>query len=555
MSRLHQWLPGLLVAISLASACTDVDLVPVPRPPPVLDDRLTVAGSFCTDPPQPADFPVRVLFIVDVSQSMNVTDPAPPACTMQACFTRRGQAVLDVMGSNPAGAGVAYGLITFASGSSILTKNKDGRDGFTEDGDTVKTKLPLLNQGNSETNYEGALQAAFQMLQADMIGLGTTARSRARYIVVFLSDGMPAPVSDNFNTPARIRDKVAAIKKLERDQRLAEVTFHAAYLAGPDTPVPVQVVAKDLLDGMARTGGGTFRTFQAAEKIRFFYIDFHSFIRSFSLKSFLASDDNSRPRAGLSFPDSDGDGLLDTDEIAFGTDPRARDTDGDGFGDQLEVRLRNAGFDPLYKGDADCPIADDKRDADGDGLTNCEERFIGTDAHLIDTDADGLPDDVEYRLGSNPVVADDLVDTDFDGARNGVEVPAHTDPTKDDTAELSKIAYRYQIKQRDPDPSMPGRQCFAFEVSNITLTPTLDANGLPAGTNTILLRALAAPLDSPGDYGTPRLACVRPNYRQGPEVKRPPSGRMQLETLDFKKPAGDPDDPAVFNADRDCLVP
>jgi hypothetical protein len=33
----------------------------------------------------------------------------------------------------------------------------------------------------------------------------------------------------------------------------------------------------------------------------------------------------------------DGDGLLDVEEAALGTDPLNRDTDGDGFGDGEEV--------------------------------------------------------------------------------------------------------------------------------------------------------------------------------------------------------------------------
>ena len=542
-------LRGVGLFLALAAGCSDVTLESVVAPPPVLDDKLTVSGAFCTDPPVATEFPVRVLFIVDVSQSMNITDPAPMTCTQMACFTRRGQAVLDVLASNPAGAGVAYGLMTFQSTSAILTKDAKGADGYTFNGDEVKTKLPLLNLGNGETNYEGVLSAAYQMLQTDMIALGATERARARYIVVFLSDGLPAPVSDNFNTEARIRARVATIKKLQTDQRLAEVTVHTAYLAGPDAPLGVQLPAKNLLDDMAREGGGTFRTFQADEKTRFFYIDFTAFIRSFTLKRLILSDDNSRPVGGVSLADSDGDGLLDVDELRYGTDPRNADTDGDGFNDLLEVRLRNAGFDPLYPGDADCSLAADRADDDGDHLLNCEERFIGTDQRLIDSDADGMPDDVEFRLGSNPVVSDALGDPDSDGARNDLEIPAHTDPQLDDVAEFSKIAYRYAVQVRAADAARPGRQCFDFTVDNITLVPVLD----PKGTNTILVRAMAAPLDATDDYGTARIACVRPRYHDG--IKQPPTGRMILGLDSFKKPAGDPADPDVFNADRDCLAP
>ena len=49
-------------------------------------------------------------------------------------------------------------------------------------------------------------------------------------------------------------------------------------------------------------------------------------------------------------PDMDGDGLLDVDEAAFGTDPLKADTDGDGFGDGEEVLTLQT--DPL---DAQAP--------------------------------------------------------------------------------------------------------------------------------------------------------------------------------------------------------
>ncbi len=44
-------------------------------------------------------------------------------------------------------------------------------------------------------------------------------------------------------------------------------------------------------------------------------------------------------------PDMDGDGLLDTEETAIGTDALNPDTDGDGFDDGEEVLLM--GTDPL----------------------------------------------------------------------------------------------------------------------------------------------------------------------------------------------------------------
>ena len=42
-------------------------------------------------------------------------------------------------------------------------------------------------------------------------------------------------------------------------------------------------------------------------------------------------------------------------------------------------------------------------DTDGDGLTDVEERRLGTDPRMADTDGDGLPDGDEVRFGSDPL--------------------------------------------------------------------------------------------------------------------------------------------------------
>jgi hypothetical protein len=68
---------------------------------------------------------------------------------------------------------------------------------------------------------------------------------------------------------------------------------------------------------------------------------------------------------------------------------------------------------------------DTTTDSDGDGLTDAEERALGTDPNNPDTDGDGLSDGDEVnRYGTNPL----LVDTDGDGVSDGDEVAAGTNP-------------------------------------------------------------------------------------------------------------------------------
>jgi len=112
--------------------------------------------------------------------------------------------------------------------------------------------------------------------------------------------------------------------------------------------------------------------------------------------------------------DTDGDGLIDGDELALGTDPNNPDTDGDGLSDGAEVLTHLT--DPL---DAD---------TDNDGLSDGDE--IGsagmgcTDPLVADSDGDGLSDGAEVLAGLNPCDTD----SDMDGLADGLEAAHGTDP-------------------------------------------------------------------------------------------------------------------------------
>lgn len=79
------------------------------------------------------------------------------------------------------------------------------------------------------------------------------------------------------------------------------------------------------------------------------------------------------------------------------------------------------------------------KDSDGDGLSDEQEQTLGTNPNVADTDGDGVNDFDENRDGSNPLdscspnsSADDC-DTDGDGLTNAQERALGTDPTKADT--------------------------------------------------------------------------------------------------------------------------
>jgi outer membrane protein OmpA-like peptidoglycan-associated protein len=130
-------------------------------------------------------------------------------------------------------------------------------------------------------------------------------------------------------------------------------------------------------------------------------------------------------KAGINFylgssdgDDDDEDGLTNAQERRLGTDPNNPDTDGDGLKDGEEVKRYRT--NPL------------KQDTDGDGLADGEELMkYHTDPLKWDTDGDGLSDGDEInKYHTDPL----KLDTDGDGLSDGDEVlKYHSDPLKVDT--------------------------------------------------------------------------------------------------------------------------
>jgi hypothetical protein len=116
--------------------------------------------------------------------------------------------------------------------------------------------------------------------------------------------------------------------------------------------------------------------------------------------------------------DTDGDGLLDSVELVFGTDPAWSDTDGDAFPDGYELW---SGLDPLD------PL-DGAADADGDGLSNLEEYRLGTSPFVTDTDGDRFWDGIEVKRGTDPLQSWSFptparrADVNCDGQVNAIDV-------------------------------------------------------------------------------------------------------------------------------------
>ncbi|WP_430965819.1 gliding motility-associated C-terminal domain-containing protein [Spongiimicrobium sp. 2-473A-2-J] len=98
--------------------------------------------------------------------------------------------------------------------------------------------------------------------------------------------------------------------------------------------------------------------------------------------------------------DMDNDGLTDAEEGVLGTDPNNPDTDGDTILDGQEVTDNT---DPLDDCDSIGGTPLPTSDCDNDGLTTSEEGTLGTDPNNPDTDGDTLLDGQEVTDGTDPL--------------------------------------------------------------------------------------------------------------------------------------------------------
>lgn len=169
-------------------------------------------------------------------------------------------------------------------------------------------------------------------------------------------------------------------------------------------------------------------------------------------------------------PDSDGDGLLDGEEVAIGTDPGDWDTDDDGRNDWHE----QTGGGPI-------PTDPFDPDTDDDGLLDSAEVFGSnpTNPTNCDTDADGLCDGgarTPYMTSGHPsVVVSPRCRTGIGGHPNPLGIgededgdgawdSGETDPNNPDT---------------DGDAVGDGFERLSFSVSRQSLIPATDLFGRP----------------------------------------------------------------------------
>ncbi|MBS1152559.1 MAG: Calcium-binding acidic-repeat protein precursor [Myxococcaceae bacterium] len=522
-----------MLAALVLLGCTDSGLRGIPKP----DDRIALKGEFCTAPPYDTVRHLKVLFVVDSSSSMRWTDPNDLLVGAIEHLTQR-----------YATQNISFAIVRWGS-SRVVRENVDyeptGSDPrlFTADPLKLSAIYTRMRQPPSVnplkyldgTNFQLALGAAADYLIAD-IAQNPSATLTSRYVIEFITDGMPQSATDD---PAITRRNIiSAVDNLAtRFDARVDVNSIAQNVVTPPEFL-------GLLPEMARVGGGTYTQLSSPAGLDAVFdatLSHGANLVSYQLDTSLVWNPHLRVGSWKgktdAYLDSDGDGLIDLQEAELGTRPEEVDTDGDGLSDLFEVRAQG-GYDPLAKNVYSLG-ADGGSDPDADELSTFEELRLGTNPESPDTDRDGVPDDIELAAGTNPVAADRTADPDNDGVPNGDELAEHTGPfSVEDQDFRDDWAYRPALET--PLGVVHAVRCYGFEVENIALGLTLasvdrEGRSRPAGFNELKVIVLSrAVLDrGAGGVANEKAFPVR-SFRAHRYVVASPGGRRNPPTRELE---------------------
>jgi hypothetical protein len=615
-----------LAVCFFAGACSDVQLEPPSQAAQNTDSQLSLTGTVCTSTPDPSGFPVKVVFIVDQSGSMCISDPPGSQNGQGFCEQTQVKAIIPPGVTQPARVRALEALLTqFKTESNVYvslvpfetnvqTSNvwptstapgtRFARPDSTLDADVTGLQS-LLGNG---TDYQGAFAYAYGIIADDIQYVSQTNPQilpRTRYVVVFLTDGTPYPrcAADNTLTqyadpdhpwlifasdvpsfcdainalppsqggivgftPGTDRNQnyqifsyVDQLMQLQQQYNVGDVRIHTVLLynvaaiqaCGPICQdvygtypgVPPSQYAADtkkiatwLLQQIAMRGNGVYQEFLDGniQSLGLGALNYASLASRNVLKQLIVQNMTAIPGPDGWQVDSDGDGLSNDTEFSLKTSTFNTDSDGDCFSDNFEVMHKDQGFDPLVPDSRGCvgPLAAPGRDTDGDGLTQYEEAFLGTNPGLADSDGDGIPDGFSARYRLDPLAGyKSIVDTDGDGLDDRSEMRANSNPISSDLPFYKQFGIRYSTTEK---PNPDGSTCYDFAITNIQMT-TPPSQGNQQGYNLFKIYFAEAPESGyASDYGVWRTACAWAQY--DPPVRIPVGTAITFQDTDFIPP-------------------
>ena len=233
-------------------------------------------GDVCLEPDTGTTPPVKLLFLVDASSSLQYTDPD------QFRYDALEQTAQSLSTRGKA-------KVAFASFSAQIDV-ADADEPFQADPSGFRRSS--TNELGAATDYQGALATAHELLREDMMETDAETVEQTQYIVHLISDGTPEPVcgqgcdddesgvcnSDQDidegyyvdfqkcgadNQPETLESYVDKFQTIADDHSAAGFTFHSTLLyreEGIPDVLDIDVdAARSLLERLTDAGGGNFQ--------------------------------------------------------------------------------------------------------------------------------------------------------------------------------------------------------------------------------------------------------------------------------------------------------
>ena len=379
-------LSPLLSAAVVLGACTRAELEPIPEPESAAaDNKLEVRGEFCTTDPDDVRFPVKIAFVIDTSSSMETTDPT----------LERVNAIVEVINSltvqNPDGTfalvdGVEIGVISFGLGANIDTRDATGGTGYTTDPVEATAAALTVGRAAGTTDYIGALEVLVDLVASDMSSSSADDLQNARYVNIFLSDGIPDKDDLCPDQPGTLSTSgcpdTDGDGMIDRDDACPNEAGPAANNGCPVADADGDGVTDDMDECPDTFGKAELNGCPDTDS------------DGIADKDDLCPQAAGTPEMG-GCPDSDGDGIPDNEDacpdqpglLSLRGCPM-QDRDRDGIADSKDACPDEAGS----RATSGCP------DADGDGVADkddlCPDQ-AGTLKGCPDSDGDGVADHMD----------------------------------------------------------------------------------------------------------------------------------------------------------------
>lgn len=196
----------------------------------------SLAYQSCTEQLANTSFPIKVLFVVDTSGSNRGGGGSDPNKAV------RGGSINEFFNTYRARSNFSWGFIEFSGSTASSLIGASASPVFSNSASAMQTALSSFYgiYDDGLTPYTAALTMAQQAVLTD----GTSSATLTKYVVVFLSDGLPDPVVSDSD----LQKQVQAITALHPGQ----VSFNTIYYGAVDAE------ANARLKNMAKAGGGQF---------------------------------------------------------------------------------------------------------------------------------------------------------------------------------------------------------------------------------------------------------------------------------------------------------